>query len=134
MNVCRKCYDHRPTNGVVGRWSEKKVNKVNKEFSDPKHISDAFNNYFANVGNKLENEIPRVNKRPEEYLRLPQSNSFFISPTTTTEIENIISSLKSGKAVGPFSIPIDILKLLKSAISKPLEILFNTILNWHCPY
>jgi len=98
----------------------------NKEFSDPKHISDAFNNYFANVGNKLKNEIPIVNKRPQEYLRLPQSNSFFISPTTTTEIENIITSLKSGKAVGPFSIPIDILKPLKSVISKPLEILFNT--------
>ena len=53
-------------------------------------------------------------------------HSFFISPTTTTKIENIISSLKCGKAVGPFRIPIDILKLLKSVISKSLEILFNT--------
>ena len=78
------------------------------------------------VFNYLEHFTISVNKRPEEYLRLPQSDSFFISPTTTTEIENIISSLKSGKAVGPFSIPIDILKLLKSVISKPLEILFNT--------
>lgn len=103
-----------------------KIVDTNNEFSDPKHISDAFNNYFANVGIKLEKEIPRVNKRPEEYLRLPQSNSFFISQTITTEIENTISSLTSGKAVGPFSIPIDILKLLKSVISKPLEILFNT--------
>ena len=42
------------------------------------------------------------------------------------EIENEISKLKSGKATGPFSISIDILKLLKSALSFPLTILFNT--------
>ena len=68
------------------------INNNNKEFSDPKHAADAFYNYF-DVGNKLENEIPTVNKNPEEYLGWP---------TTSTEIKNILSSLKSGKAVGPF--------------------------------
>ena len=47
-------------------------------------------------------------------------------PTTSSEIENEISGLRSGKAAGPFSIPTEILKLLKSVISKPLEIIFNT--------
>ena len=42
------------------------------------------------------------------------------------EIENEISKLKSGKATGSFSISVDILKLLKSVLSIPLTILFNT--------
>ena len=55
----------------------------------------------------------------------PTCNSFFISPTTSQEIENEISYLKIGKATGPYSIPIDVLKILKSVVSKPLESIFN---------
>ena len=54
-----------------------------------------------------------------------QRNSFFISPTTAEEIEAEITKLKSSKATGPFSIPVTILKILKTVISKPLEVLFN---------
>ena len=45
---------------------------------------------------------------------------------TSDEIVTEISKLKNGKAAGPFSIPVDILKILKFAISEPLAILFNT--------
>ena len=33
------------------------------EFNDPKSMDDAFNNFFANIGNNLTKYIPRVNKR-----------------------------------------------------------------------
>ena len=33
--------------------------------------------------------------------------------------------MKNGKATGPFSIPVKVLKLLKCLVSKPLEILYN---------
>ena len=36
-----------------------------------------------------------------------------------------IDKLKSSKATGPYSIPITILKLLKTFISKPLECIFS---------
>ena len=36
-----------------------------------------------------------------------------------------ISKLKAGKAAGPFSIPVKILKVLKIVIAKPFETLFN---------
>ena len=39
-----------------------------------------------------------------------------------------ISNLNSSKAVGPFSIPVNILKLIKNIISVPLEIIFNSSL------
>ena len=60
-----------------------------------------------------------------EYLNNPVCNSLYIFPLTCSEIETEISRLKTGKSVGPFSIPVDILKMLKAYVSKPLEIVFN---------
>ena len=58
------------------------------------------------------------------YLNNPVCNSFYFFLVTCSEIETEISKLKTGKSVGPLSIPIDILKMLKAYISKPLEIVF----------
>ncbi|CAH3017263.1 unnamed protein product, partial [Porites evermanni] len=60
-----------------------------------------------------ESEIPSVSNSPMEYLNNPVCNSLYIFPVTCSEIETEISRLKTGKSVGPFSIPIDILKMLK---------------------
>ena len=62
---------------------------------------------------------------PLQYLTDCPSSSFFISPVTHVEIEDEISKLKIEKATGPFSIPVTALKILKTFISKPLEIIFN---------
>ena len=59
------------------------------------------------------------------YMQNRQSNSIYLSLTSSNEIENEIDKLKSSKATGPYSIPITILKLLKTFISKPLECIFN---------
>ena len=53
--------------------------------------------------------------------------SFYIFPTTAIEIENEI--LKNDKAAGPFRILVSILKIIKSVISRTLEILFNTSIS-----
>ena len=102
-----------------------KIIKNNVELIDPLKIAEAFNTYFSNVGSNLADLIPTVQKSPMSYLKSPVDENFFIFPTTASEIENEISSLKSGKAVGPFSVPISILKILKTVISKPLAMLFN---------
>ena len=73
----------------------------------------------------LESEIPSVSNSPMEYLNNPVCNSLYIFPVTCNEIETDLSRLKTGKSVGPFSIPIDILKVLKAYVSRPLEIVFN---------
>ena len=41
------------------------------------------------------------------------------------EVEDEIQNLNSSKATGPFSIPVCLLKILKTFLSKPLEIHFN---------
>jgi hypothetical protein len=97
-----------------------------QELNDSKKIADAFGDYFANVGENLAREIPKVDKSPLDYIHnYSPTNSFYLSPTTSAEIESMITALKLGKATGPSSLPINILKILKQFISKPLEIVFN---------
>ena len=56
----------------------------------------------------------------------PICDSLFLSPVTANEIEVEIAKLNASKAVGPSSIPIVILKILKCELSGPLETICNT--------
>ena len=51
---------------------------------------------------------------------------------TALEIENEISNIKSSKATGPYSVPTDLLKFLKSYLSIPLEIIYNVSFSNGC--
>ena len=75
-------------------------------------MADAFNNFFANIGNDLTKNIPCVNKPSIRYLTAPSQDSFFLFPTTTVEIENEIIVRNANKSTGPYSIPVAILKSL----------------------
>ena len=43
-----------------------------------KSISNAFNNYFSNIGKELDNQIPRGHSNIMEYLHSPVKDSFFL--------------------------------------------------------
>ena len=60
-----------------------------------------------------------------DYLTNRNDESFFMSPTTPEEIEEIIISLNSGKSTGFYSIPVKLLKIL----SKPVSIQYSEIVN-----
>ena len=75
-------------------------------------MANIFNNVFVTTANKINEKISRTRKSPLDFLTQRSSNSFFVSPVTPIEIQNVNNSFKSGKAVGPFSIPISLLKLL----------------------
>ena len=96
---------------------------------NPKEIAKIFNSYFVNIAGKVDSEIPRTRKHPLDYLGKKLDASFFRSPTDSSEIECIISQLKNGKAVGPYSIPCNLLKMLTPHISHILTILINESYN-----
>ena len=101
------------------------VSNNDTTLEDPKAIACAFNNYFANIGRKLADELPHSNSDPLNFLDPPISNSFYLLPTTTAEIEDEISNLNQSKSTDPFSIPVYLLKVLKTCLSAPLEIIYN---------
>ena len=75
-----------------------KIVDNNSEITEPKLVPDAFNDYFANIGKKIENEIPSAPNSPMVYLNNPTCNSFYIFPSTCSEIETEIFQLRSGKS------------------------------------
>ena len=54
-------------------------------------------------------------------MRQYDERSFFVFPSSAAEIEILINSFKVGKSVGPYSIPIKLLKILCSYISQPFS-------------
>lgn len=109
-----------------------KITSNNHIKTDPKAIASAFNNYFANIGTRLAERIPKVNIDPLAFLDPPQQNSFYLIPTTAKEIEEEIMKLNSSKSVGPFSIPVCLLKILRNYLSTPLEIIYNLSFSSGC--
>ena len=105
----------------------------NQVISDPKLVAHTFNQYFANICSNLAETIPNVSNSLLDYLGgSPVDSSFVFYPITQREIENEISLLKVSKATGPHSIPTDVMQILESLISKPLEIIFNLSLVNGC--
>ena len=93
--------------------------------SDPVVIGKVFNKFFVNVSHDITKNIPRSNKSPVDSMGDRVGNSFFTAPSVPFEISDIISALKSGKSLGPNSIPMKILKCLSPLISSPLSQIIN---------
>ena len=101
------------------------ITSANKTLVNPTDIANEFNNYFANLGKNVILSIPKVNASFYDFLSAPIHHSFLLTHIETREIEEIISGLKLGKACGPYSIPVSVLKTLNIVILKPLQILYN---------
>ena len=110
--------------------------KNGKQVDDPVKMANMFNNYFVNVGGNIDKSIPRTRKSPMDYLCNRTPISIFLAPVTEREIEIIIESLNQKKAIGPYSIPVFLLKILCRYIAVPLSKIvdqsFETGIFPHC--
>ena len=93
--------------------------------SDPVVIANIFNKFFVNVSHDVTKNIPKSNKSPVDFLSDKIASSFFTTPSVPLELSDIISALKSGKSLGPNSIPMKVLKCLSPLISSPLSQIIN---------
>ena len=105
----------------------KSVNKVEDvngvEVTDPAKVSEIFNQYFVNVGEKLSNSFPtNDNTRP---LLHSQSNSFYLKPIAVHEVSSHIKKMDVSKSVRPGDPSIYFIKISNELISPILTKKFN---------
>ena len=95
------------------------------KITEPKEIATALNKYFVNVPQQINKDIPRTKKSPMDYFNDRVGNSFFLSPINAKEIESIILSFNNSESIGPYSIPIRLLKILASEMSESFSLIVN---------
>ena len=101
------------------------LNENGKVIDNPSAIANIFNNVFVNVGLNTGKDIPPGNCSPASFLKGTYSESMFLSPVTPNEVEDFISQMDNNKSIGPFSIPVPLLKILKTRIAPLLSSLIN---------
>ena len=96
-----------------------------KDLANPKNITNAFNNFFTNIGPSLSKTIPQSKKNFKNFLNNSSLNSFVLKPVTHDEVRKLISQLNNRKALGPTSIPVTILKDNIDVLVRPLTFILN---------
>ena len=76
------------------------LSQDNETVSNPKKIVNIFNDYFSTIAEKTKAKVRFSNKSFDEFLQHPNKNSFFLRPTSSDEITNLILSLNERKSVG----------------------------------
>ncbi|CAH2094200.1 unnamed protein product [Euphydryas editha] len=92
---------------------------------DPLHSINFVNNYFANVGKSLAEQIKNTNNNFEPTVLKSCPNSFVLLPTDESEIGALIANLKSDSATGLDMIPANIIKDNKNILAKHISYICN---------
>jgi len=92
--------------------------------TEPDVIAECFNNYFSNIAQNLSDRIPYTECSPLAFMGNRVDNSFFVNPTGTEEVSNVISSLKC-KSFNLISVPTFIVKYCCDILSPVILELFN---------
>ena len=93
--------------------------------NDSRSIALKFNEFFGSMAKEIDKKIPKSKRTYTDYLKNINLNSLLLNPATESEIEKIINMFSKEKAVGPNSIPTNILKEYKKILSIPLALIIN---------
>ena len=85
-------------------------------------IAEKFNTFFTSIGPKLNNQIEDMGINFNKFMPPETSNSFYLSPTTPSEISLEITSLDDKTSS---KIPIKVIKAASTEISIILSHIFN---------
>ncbi len=92
-------------------------------------VSNAFCQYFSNIGQNFSRKIGPSSKAFSEYLPKECDATIFLAPTSAIEIEKTVSKFRPKKSSGYDGISNILLKKIINIISIPLSVVFNKSLN-----
>ena len=72
--------------------------------TDQKFMTQKFNEFYVNIGNMVEEKMPKTNSKFSDFLSNPVPNSIFLSPLDDQEISDMFSKINTSKSCGPNSI------------------------------
>ncbi len=99
-----------------------------RKVTDNKEIAENINHYFANVGSKLDQKLPKINKSPTDYLT-QTSAKFKAEPISIGTLKKSIRKLPNKTSSGTDGISNMVLKTLEAEIALPLTIVVNKCLE-----
>ena len=94
--------------------------------TNKKIIANCFNEYFTTVAQKLVDKMKPATKHCRDYLKTPNTKSFFIQPITPQEINDLIANIDETKANDSYDIPVKLVKLARHTISLPFSLIANS--------
>ena len=96
-----------------------------------KEIATEFAKYFSSVGTTYANKIDQPKTDIHTYLTRINRNpeTLYLTPTSTSELTNLINSLPNKNSKGHDDISNNMLKQLHTSITQPLTIVFNRSLS-----
>ena len=83
-------------------------------------MANACNNFFTSVAQNLVNKLAPSNTHFKNYLNNPNSDSFFVTPVTPSEVNRQLLNLNEGKAPDAYDIPMNLSKCVSDALTTPL--------------
>ena len=92
-----------------------KLNINGRLISDRKSVANAFNNFFTSAAQNLVNKLAPSNTHFKNYLNDPNSDSFFVTPVTPSEVNRQLLNLNEGKAPDAYDIPVKLIKCVSDA-------------------
>ena len=100
------------------------------KLSNEYDIARGFNEFFTNIGPLLANNIKSFPLTASDLLKSRDiPHSFFLEPTTHTEVSKIIDNLKSKTSAGHDNISPKLLKQTSRSVSHPLAHIINLSLE-----
>jgi hypothetical protein len=114
----------RNVNSIIGRAPPKQNISLAVDdvvYNDSRAVANIFSKRFALMNNSKEIYDPHFILNPMN------SHTMFLMPTQPDEIESIINSIATKRAIGPDGIAISVIKELKTIIIHPLCHLINSI-------
>ena len=138
-NIYYKNYFKRFNTNVKKTWSGIKTFLSNQKsaqtsinlqvdgeiITDQKRVANKFNEFFTNIGPDLSKQIPESDLDFTEFLKNPNNNNMFLSPTDSIEIKSLIQNLDESKSTDIYDTSIKLLKMSSSSLSDAISDIIN---------